>query len=108
MLTNLKVLRTKKGISQQQLASVIHVSQQSINKYENHDVEPNLDTLCALADYFNVSIDYIVGRTDIDRKIEHTSFCDLSDVEIKLIDHWRRLLCTDQQTVLDLTERLLK
>lgn len=61
MVERLKELRTEFNISQQQLADVIGVSQQSINKYENHNVEPDIETLKAMADYFNVSIDYLVG-----------------------------------------------
>lgn len=59
MVKNLKKLRAEYGISQQQLADVIGVSQQSINKFENHNVEPDIETLGAMADYFNVSIDYL-------------------------------------------------
>ncbi len=62
MVKNLKKLRAEYGISQQQLADVIGVSRQSINKYENHNVEPDIETLGAMADYFNVSIDYLVGH----------------------------------------------
>ena len=61
MIVNLKELRTRYGISQQQLADEIGVSQQSINKYENHNAEPSIDTLKDLAAYFHTSIDYLVG-----------------------------------------------
>ncbi len=61
MVKNLKVLRNKKGISQQQLADIIGVTQQSVNKYENHSVEPDIYTLIKIADYFETTIDYIVG-----------------------------------------------
>ena len=64
MLKNLKMLRNQKGVSQQKLAETIGVSQQSINKYENHNVEPDIYTLISIADYFDVSIDYLVGRFD--------------------------------------------
>lgn len=66
MVENLKKLRKKHKISQKQLADVIGVSQQSINKYENHNIEPDIDTLKALANYFNTSIDYLVGYSDKD------------------------------------------
>ena len=66
MVKNLKKLRNEKGISQQQLASVIGISQQSINKYENHNVEPDIFTLSALADYFGTSVDFLIGRVDTD------------------------------------------
>lgn len=63
MVKNLRILRISKGISQQQLADVIGTSQQSINKYENHSVEPDISTLEKIADYFNTTIDNLVGHT---------------------------------------------
>ena len=62
VLGNLKRLRSASGISQKALADAIGVSQQSINKYENHNIEPDIQTLCKIADYFGVSVDYLVGR----------------------------------------------
>ena len=62
MVKNLKRLRSKAGISQRELAEIVMVSQQSINKHENHNVEPDIETLIKLADYFKVSLDYLVGR----------------------------------------------
>lgn len=64
MLENLKLLRSAAGISQKALADSIGVSQQSINKYENHNIEPDIATLSRIADYFQVSIDFLVGRTN--------------------------------------------
>ena len=64
MVKNLKKLRTEKGISQQTLADSIGISQQSINKYENHKIEPEILTLIAIADYFDTTVDYLIGRTD--------------------------------------------
>lgn len=64
MVKNLKLLRTTMGISQQKLANDIGISQQSINKYENHKVEPDINTLIALSNYFEVSVDYLIGKTD--------------------------------------------
>ncbi len=63
MVKNLKRLREGKGISQQKLAAAIGVSQQSVNAYENKAVEPDIDTLIALADYFETSVDFLVGHT---------------------------------------------
>lgn len=61
MIKNLKALRKEYNISQQQLANIIGVSQQSINKYENHTVEPDIETLKAIATFFNTTIDFLVG-----------------------------------------------
>lgn len=64
MVKNLKKLRTEKGITQQALAAAVGTSQQSINKYENHGVEPDIATLIRLADFFDTSTDYLIDRTD--------------------------------------------
>ncbi len=60
----LKELRKKKGISQLKLAMDLGMNQNSISRYENHEREADYSTLIAFADYFNVSIDYLLGRTD--------------------------------------------
>ena len=57
MIKNLKKLRQLAGVTQQQLAEQLTVSQQSVNKYENHNVEPDIDTLIKIADFFEVSLD---------------------------------------------------
>ncbi len=91
MLSNVKRLRRELGISQQKLADAIMVSQQSINKYENHDVEPDIQTLTRLADFFDTSIDYVVGRTDIRRKIEITETFHLNAQEAEILESFRTL-----------------
>ena len=58
MLPNLKLLRKEYHVSQQALADAIQVSQPSINKYENHNIEPEIAVLKRMADYFNTSIDF--------------------------------------------------
>jgi len=58
----LKELREKLKISQRQLAIKLNVSPQNLNRYETGINEPNIQTLCKLADFFNVSIDELVER----------------------------------------------
>lgn len=88
MIKNLKSLRAKKGISQQQLASVIGISQQSVNKYENHNIEPDISTLIAIADYFDTSIDFLVGRNDSDAVM---AIFELTKGEANLVRGYRKL-----------------
>ena len=95
MLTNLKKLREDASISQKALADAIGVSQQSVNKYENHNIEPDIETLIRIADYFNTSVDYLIGHTNVRRKIEIVNTYDLSEKESQLIDSFRSL--TDKQ-----------
>lgn len=60
----LKKLRKKRHLSQINLAMELNMSQNSISQYKNGVREADNQTLTALADYFNVSIDYLLGRTD--------------------------------------------
>lgn len=58
----LKELRTKRKITQQQLGDAIHVSKVSVSGYENNNRTPDTETLQLIADYFNVTTDYLLGR----------------------------------------------
>lgn len=60
----LKEIRKSKGISQLKLAMDLNMSQNTISRYETGDREPGIAELIKIADYFNVSIDYLVGRTN--------------------------------------------
>jgi len=86
MVKNLKQLRANKGLSQAQLAAVLGLSQQSINKYENHNIEPDIATLMRMADFFGTTVDHIIGRTD-----ENSGETILSTDEQALIDQYRNL-----------------
>ena len=63
-MIRLKELRKKRGISQVRLAMDLNTSQNSISRYENGEREADYDTLIAFANYFDVSVDYLLGRTD--------------------------------------------
>ncbi len=60
----LKQLRRKRGISQLKLAMDLGMNQNSISRYESGEREADYQTLIQLADYFNVSIDYLLERTE--------------------------------------------
>lgn len=60
----LKELRKKHNISQLKLAMDLNMAQNTISRYENSIREADYKTLILFADYFNVSIDYLLGRTD--------------------------------------------
>ena len=63
-MNRLKELRKSRRISQLKLATDLNLNQNSISRYENGEREADYDTLIAFADYFGVSIDYLLGRTD--------------------------------------------
>ncbi len=60
----LKTIRLSKNITQKQLATEVGLTEAAIQNYENERRKPNYDVLISIADYFDVSIDYLVGRTD--------------------------------------------
>lgn len=91
MLENLRKLRTEAGVTQKQLADAISVSQQSINKYENHNIEPDIRTMILIADFFHTSVDYLIGHG--------VQSSELSAEEHHMLDEYRRLSRSQQQCV---------
>lgn len=57
-------LRKSSGLSQRALAKILGLTNPAITYLENAQRSPSFEVLCALADYFDVSLDYLVGRSD--------------------------------------------
>lgn len=68
-MIKIEELRKKMGLSQEDLAKRLNMTQQRISAYEKGKREPDLETLKLFADFFNVSTDFLLGKTDI-RNIE--------------------------------------
>ena len=60
----LQYLRTNKHITQKYMASTFKITERAYQRYEGDQSTPHYNTLIALADYFDVSLDYLVGRSD--------------------------------------------
>ena len=60
----LRTLRESLSLSQSKIAPLVGVKQASVNRYENDQCSPSYETLLKYADFFDVSLDYIFGRTD--------------------------------------------
>lgn len=74
----IKKLRMNKGISQVQLADKLNVTKQSVSNWENEYIMPSVDMLIKIANFFNVSTDYLLGLSE-----KHTLNTDgLSDLQI--------------------------
>lgn len=61
----LKELRKQNGLTQQQLAEILHISQPSYIRYEAGTAEPTQENLIKIADTFDVSVDYLLGRKEL-------------------------------------------
>ncbi len=67
---HLKMLREKRNISREQIAEYLNITYSSISKYETNERFPDKENLIKLSQYFNVSIDYLLGLTDIKEPAE--------------------------------------
>ena len=64
MIFRLKELRKERKISQLKLALDLNMNQNTISRYENMEREADYETLVKFADYFGVSVDYLLGRKE--------------------------------------------
>ena len=103
-MKNLKKLRKEYRLSQQKLADILHVSQQSVYKYENDITSPDIETLIRMADFFNTSIDYLVEHTDISHKIEPVEDVMLNKEEASFIRNYRKLTAKQKHLLNEIAE----
>ena len=61
----LRDLRKEKGLSQEELAKVLNLTQRKISYMETGQYEPDLKTLWEISNYFEVSCDYLIGKSEI-------------------------------------------
>ena len=61
----LKILRQEMDLTQAKLADVLDTTQRKISYWESGKIEPDLCSLWKLADFFDVSVDYLLGRKDV-------------------------------------------
>lgn len=60
----LKKLRNDNKLTQQEMSDIININRSTLAGYESENKQPDFDTLNKIADFFKVSIDYLLGRTD--------------------------------------------
>lgn len=58
----LKELRKEKKLTQAEISKILNVAPTTYNGYETEKFEPTIETLCILADYYGVTLDYLIGR----------------------------------------------
>ncbi|KEI97480.1 DNA-binding protein [Clostridium botulinum A2B7 92] len=80
----LKYERLRKDLNQTELAKILNVSKQTVSNWENGNRIPDTLTLSKLADFFNCSVDYILGRSENRNGIISTANIDGSNYEFEL------------------------
>ena len=85
MLGNtIKELRIAHGMNQVEFAKKLSVTKQTISNWENNNIQPSIDMLIKIADYFNVSTDYLLNRSK-DKMLNVSELSDEELVHINLI-----------------------
>lgn len=88
----LKELRNERNVTQKQLAGLVGISATGYAGYEQGHREPDLETLVALASFFDVSTDYLLGRMDeTSCSMDAMNFNQLLPEEIELVKTYRAL-----------------
>ena len=82
----LKDLRKQRGKTQQQMAETLNVLRSTYGEYERGKIAPPMDKLQALAAYFDVSIDYLIGNTNSKRAKDETPAEDVSESLARILD----------------------
>lgn len=80
----IKLLRKEKKLTQQNLADFLEVRRSTYGEYERGKIMPPYDKIQRLADYFNVSVDYLMGATNfktLDEKIDTIAKRDITDIK---------------------------
>lgn len=86
----LRYLRTRSDMTQKQLADALGVSESRIGMYERCQREPDFEMLETIADYFNVDMNYLTGRTDVEREYTFTPpAAELTRDEAQLVEDYR-------------------
>lgn len=98
-----KELRISKNLSQDKIAEELDVSSSLVSKWENNQSTPAPEMLEYIADYFNVSVDYLIGRSKY-RNLEH----DNSEIDNILFSKAKDLSDEDKKAVLGIINALKK
>ena len=101
----IKTLRIEKNLLQKDLAKKLNLSQQTISLYESNRRQPDYLTLQNIATFFNVSVDYLLGRTDIrDFSKVHIKEPEEKYISDKIFEDIKKLSPKSQEELIKLIE----
>ena len=107
-MLRLKELRRQKHISQQALAKAVGSSQSSINSYENNIYEPDINMLIKLANYFGVSIDYLICNNEVPYPVKSAERYMLNDKESEFIEIVRKISPEQEAILFQVMKQFIK
>lgn len=109
MESRIKQLRENRGLIQELLASELGITQQMLSKYERDIALIKIDILKKIAEYFNVTTDYLLGLSDVKRDLEGQIKVNKTlDEYYDLIEVYKSLDAYDQEMVWSIIEAVRK
>ena len=96
-MKRLKELRLKKGMSQKEFANIFHASQNTISQWENGTRKPSYEIAQEIANFFEVSTDYLLGESDIPKTLDE----QLDGVEFALYGEVKDMTEAQKRDVLN-------
>lgn len=109
MESRIKILREKRGIIQEILAAELGITQQMLSKYEKDVTIIKVDILKKLAEYFNVTTDYLLGVSDVKQDLTgQIRINETLDEYYDMIEVYKRLDKYDQELVWSLLQIVRK
>lgn len=108
MSLRIKDLRTERHLTQQDVADATCISRSVLSQYEAGSVDPTASVISRLADYFQVSIDYLVGREDDLGNISLPSQSTPSRKERELLAIFRQMTDAQQNRFLGIGEGMIE
>ena len=104
-MNRLKSLRKEKKLSQAEIAKIINMSQTGYSQYERSTRKISLETVKDLANYYNISVDYLLELTDIKDKYTKSKIVNNSLIRLKEIREDRDLLQEDIAKILNMSRK---
>ena len=91
-MKNLKLLRKQHNLSQKEIGNIFHASQNTVSQWENGTRKPSYDIIQEIADYFDVSVDYLLGRQE---QLPELNSKDKREIQEILDDNEQQFLSQD-------------
>ncbi len=109
--TRLKELRNQNNLTQLELSKILDVSKSNISKYESGDVEPNIELIHKMSNYFDVTTDYLLGKSShpqLSRRNELDIEKDIANMEENIRNGSLRLSLEGEELDDEIVEFLIE
>jgi transcriptional regulator with XRE-family HTH domain len=109
-MLRLRELREQSSILQKDLSAELKIGISTLSQYETNKREPDIQTILRIADYFNVSVDYLLGKTDEPKPniVKYDPELLFSDNEFNLVKNFRKADLNIQEAAYDMLEKSAK